>query len=137
MKRARKVATTGGWLLCLVVVGASGILHAPPPDKFSVESARTLLPGHVVAVLLTRWEFVHSLPEADAWLQRAALKQSRDSQQVYGFLRYAVASFAKLVEPIEHASLEQSVHDIQFNVSNGDSSEYEDVPRSYSLATLN
>ena len=81
---------------------------------FCIDTARRLPPRHVCGVLATRWEFLHTLPESYSWLQRAALKQSKDAQKVHGFLQYPVAHFAKLVEPMAYRSLEQAVHDIQF-----------------------
>ena len=112
VKRARKVVTNGAWLLVLIVTSACGPLFSPPTDLFAVHTARTLRPGHILGVLLTRWEFVHSLPESAAWLQRAALRQGRDAQQVHGFLQYPVAHFAKLVQPIAYGSLHQSLDDM-------------------------
>ena len=104
LKRAKKVKTAGAWLLALIVIGSNEITFAPPPNTFCIDTARRLPPRHVCGVLVTRWEFLHTLPESYSWLQRAALKQSKDAQKVHGFLQYPVAHFAKLVEPMAYRS---------------------------------
>ena len=65
-KRVRQIATTGSWLLCLILVGSGGFSVTPVPGTFEVDVARSLPTKHVCGVLLTRWEFLHTLPKSES-----------------------------------------------------------------------